>query len=191
MITPWTKLPPQQRGLFLTEGLCLEHTGLWSYWCLLSGEKWGVVGAFERRHAQQNTTALLSQLQIFLMGHVLLLPSMALAPHGASKGHETPPDQTPEPGCRILHPRARGDGVGPFWVHTVLSSLAAMTPAAPSNLSTWLTLPNPTARQSLPSFFCHAAPSATLGPSVPYPVPAPLLMQPWHRCLPLPHLRAS
>lgn len=78
---------------------------------------WGG-GAFKRRDAQLSTVALLSQLQIFLMGRVLLLPSMALALQGPSEGHETPPEETPEPGCRILDPRAQGEvalGLS-FWV---------------------------------------------------------------------------
>lgn len=42
LIALWTKLPPHQSGLFLTQGLCLGHTGLRSYWSLLSLEKYGV-----------------------------------------------------------------------------------------------------------------------------------------------------
>lgn len=94
LIALWTKLPPHRRGLFLTATICLGHRGPWGYWSLLSGGKCGVGGrgTFRRRDAQLSSVTLLSQLQIFLMGHVLLLPSMALVPQGkVGRPHQNRP----------------------------------------------------------------------------------------------------
>lgn len=60
-------------------------------------------GGIFRRDAQLSSVALLSQLQIFLMGHVLLLPSTALVPQG-KVGNST---RTDPRSSSILNPELR------------------------------------------------------------------------------------
>lgn len=178
LIALWTKLPPHRRGLFLTATICLGRRGPWGYWSLLSGGKCGVGGrgTFRRRDAQLSSVTRLSQLQIFLMGHVLLLPRMALVPQGkVGRPHQNRPQNLggsssiPEPREVALLSLSGCELCCHLWMPEHHQH------SRPSTSSTLLTSPLPTASQSPSSLFFHPVPLCHLMPCCHLLSPAPSL----------------
>lgn len=151
-------------------------------------------GTFRRRDAQLSSMDLLSQLQTFLIGHVLLLPRMALVPQEkVARPHQNRAQNlggsssTPEI-REVALPSLSGFE---FCCHLCMPEHHEYS--RPSTLSTLLTLPSP---NSLPASLqpllssCaplspHSplSPHALLSPHPPHP-PAPSL--PWQPIPPLP-----
>lgn len=144
----------------------------------------GRTGTFRRREAQLTSVALLSQPQIFRIGHVLLPASMALVPQGKvgrpcqnrlNSRVEVPQSQSP----------------GRWHCPAFLGVNAAVTSGCQSTISTadpphqapCSHHPPPTASQSPSSLFCHPVPLS-------HPMPCCHLLSPVH-CLAAPSLTAS
>lgn len=166
LIALWTKFPHHQRGLFLIARICLGHRALWGHWSVLSGGGCGVRGrgTFKRRDAQLSSVALLSQLQIFLLGHVLLPPSMALVPQGkVGRPHQNRPQNLggsssiPEPREVALPSLSGCELCCHLWMPEHHQQ------SRPSTSSALLTSPSPS---SLPASSAILCPSVTLCPAV-------------------------
>lgn len=189
LIALWTKFPHHQRGLFLIARIYLGHRALWGYWSLLSGGKCGVGEreTFRRRDAQLSSVAPLSQLQILLMGHVLLLPSMALVPQGkAGRPHE---NRTQNLGgtSSITEPREVAlPSLSECELYCHLWMPEHQQHSRPSTSSTFLTSPSPNSLpvslQPLLPFCAPLSPHALLSP----PLPSSLTALATHIPLPAP-----
>lgn len=151
-------------------------------------------GTFRRRDAQLSSMDLLSQLQSFLMGHVLLLPRMALVPQEkVGRPHQNRAQNlggsssTPETREVALPSLSEFE----FCCHLCMPEHHEYS--RPSTLSTLLTLPSlnslPASLQPLLSSCAPLSPHAPLSLHAllsPHPPPAPSL--PWQPIAPCQHL---